>query len=243
MRTLLLIAGLLVASQAAAQTPIDTARRALKALDLDVRVDSAQASAVPGFYDVVAGGKVVFVSKDGRYVLNGNAYDLPNQRDVGETSRARLRLAAVNALGDDKKIIFTSERPRHSVTVFTDIDCPFCRRFHDQVAAFNAQGIAVKYVFYPLDIHPGADKKAIAVWCAKDRKSAFTAAMSGQEVTLATCQNPIAESVHVAQSTGVIGTPTILADDGTQVAAEIAMVPEKLAAELDRRAALEKARN
>lgn len=243
MRTLLLIAGMIVAAHAAAQTPIETARVALKALDLDVRVDAAQESTVPGFYDVVAGGKVIFVSKDGRYVLNGNAYDLPNQRDVGETSRARMRLAAVNALGDDKKIIFAPEKPRHSVTVFTDIDCPFCRRFHEQVTAFNAQGITVNYVFYPLDIHPGADKKAVAVWCAKDRKSAFTAAMSGHEVTPANCPNPIAESTHVAQSTGVIGTPTILADDGTQVAAEIAMVPEKLAAELDRRAALAKSRN
>lgn len=243
MRTLLLVAGLFVAAHAWAQTPFETARAALKALDLNVRVDAVQESAVPGFYDVVAGGKVIFVSKDGRYVLNGNAYDLPNQRDVGETSRARMRLAAVNALGDDKKIIFAPDKPRHSVTVFTDIDCPFCRRFHDQVAAFNAQGIAVNYVFYPLAIHPGADKKAVAVWCAKDRKSAFTAAMSGHDVTPATCPNPIAETTQVAQSTGVIGTPTILADDGTQVTAEIAMVPEKLAAELDRRAALAKARN
>lgn len=243
MRTLLLMIGFILSAHAAAQTPIETARSALKALGLDVRVDAAQESAIPGFYDVVAGGKVVFVSKDGRYVLNGNGYDLPNQRDVGESSRARLRLAAVNALGDDKKIIFAPGQPRHTVTVFTDVDCPYCRRFHDQVAAFNAQGIAVNYVFYPLDIHPGADKKAEAVWCAKDRKAAFTAAMGGQEVTPATCPNPIAETTQVAQSTGVIGTATILADDGTQVAADIAMVPEKLAAELDRRAALAKARN
>ena len=243
MRTLLFTVGLIVSAHAAAQTPIETARSALKALGLDVRVDAVQESAVPGFYDVVAGGKVVFVSKNGRYVLNGNAYDLPNQRDVGETSRARMRLAAVNALGDDKKIIFAPENPRHAITVFTDVDCPFCRRFHDQVAAFNAQGIAVNYIFYPLDIHPGADKKAEAVWCAKDRKSAFTAAMGGQDVTLATCPNPIAETTQVAQSTGVIGTPTILAEDGTQVSADIAMVPEKLSAELDRRAALAKARN
>ena len=154
-----------------------------------------------------------------------------------------MRLAAVTALGDDKKIIFAPDKPRHTITVFTDVDCPYCRRFHDQVAAYNAQGIAVDYVFYPLEIHPGADKKAEAVWCAKDRKSAFTAAMSGHDVAPATCPNPIAETTHVAESTGVIGTPTILADDGTQVAAEIAMVPEKLAAELDRRAALVRAKN
>ncbi|MEO7917358.1 MAG: DsbC family protein [Dokdonella sp.] len=243
MRIALFLAGLFVAAHAFAEAPIDTARKALKDLGVDARVDAARESTVPGFYDVVAGGKVVFISKDGRYVLNGNAYDLPNQRDVGESSRASMRLTAIAALGDDKKIMFAPEKTRHTVTVFTDIDCPFCRRFHDQVAAYNAQGIAVNYIFYPLDIHPGADKKAEAVWCAKDRKGAFTAAMGGQDVPTASCPNPIAETKHVAESTGVIGTPTILAEDGTQVAAEIAMVPDKLAAELDRRAALATARN
>lgn len=243
MRSVVLFASLLLAAHAVAQTPMETARKSLGGLGIDVRVDSANESLVPGFYDVVAGGKVVFISKDGRYVLNGNAYDLANKTDVGESSRARMRLAAVSALGDDKKIIFAPDKARHTITVFTDVDCPYCRRFHDQVAAYNAQGIAVDYVFYPLEIHPGADKKAEAVWCAKDRKSAFTAAMSGHEVTPATCPNPIAETTRVAESTGVIGTPTILADDGTQVAAEIAMVPEKLAVELDRRAELARARN
>lgn len=243
MRRFLLLASLLMAAPAFADTPVETARKALTALGVDARVDAAQESVVPGFYDVVAGGKVVFISKDGRYVLNGNAYDLPNQRDIGESSRAKMRLAAVKSLGTEKMIVFAPDKVRHTVTVFTDIDCPFCRRFHEQVGQYNALGIAVNYVFYPLDIHPGADKKAEAVWCAKDRKSAFTAAMSGQDAAPATCANPIAETTKAAESTGVIGTPTILADDGTQVAAEIAMVPDKLAAELDRRAALVLSKN
>lgn len=243
MRSFLLVASLLLAGTSFAETPVETARRALTALGVDARVDAAQESSVPGFYDVVAGGKVIFISKDGRYVLNGNAYDLPNQRDVGESSRARMRLAAVKSLGAEKMISFAPETVRHSVTVFTDIDCPFCRRFHEQVAQYNALGIAVNYLFYPLDIHPGADKKAEAVWCAKDRKAAFTAAMGGHDAEPATCSNPVAETTRVAESTGIIGTPTILADDGTQVAAEIAMVPDKLIAELDRRATLAKAKN
>lgn len=243
MRRLLILASLVAMTSAVAQTPLETARKALTALGVDARVDAAQESVVPGFYDVVAGGKVIFISKDGRYVLNGNAYDLPNQRDIGESSRAKMRLSAVQALGADKMIVFAPDKPRYTVTVFTDIDCPFCRRFHEQVEQFNARGIAVNYVFYPLDIHPGAEKKAEAVWCAKDRKAAFTAAMSGQDQEYLTCSNPVAESTKAAQSTGIIGTPTILADDGTQVAAEIAMDPEKLVAELDRRAALVQAKN
>ena len=73
MRRVLFLAGLLLAAHAFAQTPIETARKSLTGLGLDVRVDTANESVVPGFYDVVAGGKVVFISKDGRYVLNGNA--------------------------------------------------------------------------------------------------------------------------------------------------------------------------
>lgn len=224
----------------AAEAPIDVARKALLSLGVgdDVRIDAASESVIPGFYEVVAGGKVAFVSKDGRFVFNGNAYDIPERRDIGESSRARMRVAAINALGAGKFIRFAPDKIKHAITVFTDVDCPFCRRFHEQMASYNARGIAVDYLFYPLDIHPGADLKAEAVWCADDRASALTAAMAGHDAPVRRCPNPIAETIRVAESTGIIGTPTILAADGTQLTAELAMDPDKLLAELDRRAAL-----
>src|SRR5690606_36634237 len=126
---------------------------------------------------------------------------------------------------------------RHKVSVFTDIDCPFCRRFHQQIDEYNKRGIAVDYVFYPLSIHPGADAKAVAVWCAKDRVDAFNAAMSGSDPGNGTCPNPIAELTDLAQSLGIGGTPTMVAPDGSQINGQIAMSPDRLAAELDRLAA------
>src|SRR5690606_27939904 len=92
----------------------------------------------------------------------------------------------------------------------------------------------VEYVFLPLDIHPGADKKAEAVWCAKDRNAAFTAAMSGADTGSATCANPVAESTLLARQIGISGTPTLLAPDGTRVPPQIANAPDKLLAELER---------
>jgi thiol:disulfide interchange protein DsbC len=246
MRVSLFVIGLLLAVNVFAATPVDTVRQAMATLAPNVKIDAVQESVIPGFYEAIAGGEFVYVSKDGRYVIDGNAYDVANKRDVTASSRAKARKIAIDRIGPDKRIVFAPKAPlatKHTVTVFTDVDCPFCRHFHEQIAAYNAKGIAVDYLFYPLTIHPGADKKAEAVWCSKDRANAFTAAMSGADPGTATCPNPIPELTQFAQSLGIGGTPTILADDGTQVASQIAMSPDQLAAELDRLAQASAAKN
>ena len=160
-----------------------------------------------------------------------------NKRDLTASARAHARKNALDKIGPDKRIVFAPPAPlapKHTVTVFTDVDCPFCRRFHQQIAEYNAKGIAVDYLFYPLSIHPGADKKAEAVWCSQDRPNAFTAAMAGKDPGKATCPNPVGELTELAKKLGIGGTPTVLADDGTQISSQIAMSPDRLAAELDR---------
>lgn len=233
MRLLTILPTLLFAAHAIAATPEETVQAAMAKLAPQVKVNLVQESVIPGFYEAIIGSQFIYVSKDGRFVLDGSAIDASNKRDITEAARAKNRMESLKNIGPDKRIIFAPPDPKWSVTVFTDIDCPFCRRFHDQIEAYNAAGIAVEYVFLPLEIHPGADKKAEAVWCAIDRKSAFTAAMKGGDTGSATCENPVKESVDVARAIGINGTPTMLASDGTRVAPQIALVPEKLAAELD----------
>jgi thiol:disulfide interchange protein DsbC len=240
MRLVFIVTGLLLAVVASAATPEDTVRQAMSTLAPKLRIDAVQESEIPGFYEAIAGGEFVYVTKDGRYVLDGNAYDVANRRDLTATARAKVRKDALEKIGPDKRIVFAPPAPmapKHTVTVFTDVDCPFCRRFHQQIAEYNAKGIAVDYLFYPLSIHPGADKKAEAVWCSKDRPNAFTAAMAGKDPGNATCPNPISELTEFAKSLGIGGTPTVIADDGTQISSSIAMSPDRLAAELDRLAA------
>jgi thiol:disulfide interchange protein DsbC len=246
MRVPLFLSGLLLAAHVFAATPQETVQKAMSALAPGVQVDAVQESVVPGFYEAVAGGQFVYVTKDGRYLVDGSAYDVNAKRDLTEASRAGARRGALAKVGPDKRIVFAPKAPtatKHTVTVFTDIDCPFCRRFHDQIEQYNAKGIAVDYLFYPLTIHPGADQKAEAVWCAKDRANAFTAAMSGQDPGKATCPNPVAELTHLAKSLGISGTPTLLGPDGSQIPSQVAMSPDRLAAELDRLAATTAAKN
>lgn len=240
MRLVLFVAGLLVAAVATAATPEETVRQAVSPFaPAAAKVEAVQESAVPGFYEAIVGGQFVYVSKDGRFMLNGSAFDVDGKRDLTQISRAKVRKAALDRIGPDKRIVFAPKAPlaaKHTVTVFTDIDCPFCRRFHEQIAQYNAKGIAVEYLFYPLSIHPGADKKAEAVWCSADRPTAFTKAMAGQDPGKATCPNPVGELSSIAQAIGIGGTPTILGADGTLIPGQIAMSPDRLAAELDRMA-------
>jgi thiol:disulfide interchange protein DsbC len=232
MRHLFCLILILLAANVVAATPEETVQAAFSKLAPQVKVDVVQESVVPGFYEAIVGSQFIYVSKDGRFILDGSAIDAQSNRDITEAARASNRLGLLKTIGADKRIIFAPDKPKYAVTVFTDIDCPFCRRFHQQIEAYNAAGIAVEYVFLPLDIHPGADKKAEAVWCAADRKSAFTAAMIGADPGTATCQNPVAESTRVARSIGITGTPTMLAADGTKVAPQVSLSPEKLVEEL-----------
>lgn len=246
MRFLCTLLALAFAGTVVAATPREVVQQAVQAIAPNAKVDEAQESTVPGFYEAIVGSQFIYVSKDGRYVLDGSAFDVANKVDLTQESRAKVRRLALAKIGPDKRIVFAPKAPvatRHTVTVFTDIDCPFCRRFHQQIAQYNAKGIAVDYLFYPLSIHPGADKKAQAVWCSKDRVEAFTEAMSGKDPGTATCPNPVNELASLAQSLGINATPTILGPDGKQIPDQIAMSPDMLAAELDRQSAAATAKN
>ena len=105
---------------------------------------------------------------------------------------------------------------RATLTVFTDVDCPYCRQLHGEIEALNGYGITVRYLAFPrtglnTDIHA----KMISTWCAADRKAMFTVAKRGGEVPAADCENPVAEQFLLGQELGVTGTPALVFEDGT----------------------------
>jgi len=209
-------------------------REAFKKVSPTANITEVKRSEVPGFYQVLVDANVYFISGDGKYLIRGNVFDIDSRQDIGDKQLSAMRRVALAKIPKDKELVFAPPNPKYSVTVFTDVDCPYCRQFHKQIAAFNQAGIAVQYVFFPLQIHPGADKKAVSVWCAQDRAAAYTAAMNGQDLPAKTCDNPIAETTALGMKMGIGGTPTILTPDGTQVNGNAAADAIHLAAELDR---------
>lgn len=236
----LLACGALLAATGIANAADDadqTVRAAIHSLLPTVVIDSVARSSLPGFYEVTIAGQIAYVSSDGKYLLQGTLYNVPAKRDLTAASIAAQREQALAKLPASSQIRFDADKPRHVVTVFTDVDCPYCAAFHKKIAQFNAAGISVHYVFRPLEIHPGADRKAEDVWCAKDRKAAYTTAMNGGQVPSAQCSNPVAQTKALAIGLGINSTPTVLAEDGSSVDLGMAATAQMLVAELDRIAA------
>ncbi len=225
------LAGTVLAADDAARLVTD----ALHKIAPNAKVQSVAPSAVPGFYSAVADGHVVFISADGRYLIEGQVYDLAAHRSLTNDGLAEVRKEGLARIPADKRLTFAPPHPKYSVTVFTDVDCPYCRQFHKQIAEYNQLGIAVEYVLFPLTIHPGADKKAVTVWCSKDRNGAYTEAMNGVNLPPKTCANPVAELTTIAMAMGVEGTPAIFTADGVQLGGYLP--PQQLAQRLEELAA------
>lgn len=217
-------------SASAADDPTAVVTQALHKLAPNSKIESVAPSPLAGFYAVVADGHPVFVSTDGKYLIEGHVFDIDARRNVMDDAMAGVRKQALAAIPANKRIVFAPPHPKYHVTVFTDPDCPYCREFHKQISEYNQLGIAVDYVLFPLNIHPGADKLSQTVWCSKDRNAAFNEALAGKTLAPLTCPNPIAEITATANAIGVNGTPGIFADDGAQLGGYVA--PQQLAKQL-----------
>ncbi len=124
----------------------------------------------------------------------------------------------MESYGEDGLITYKASNQKAVIDVFTDIDCPYCRKLHDEVSQLNDYGITVNYYAYPRS-GPGTPSfaKYISVWCAEDQQSAMDAAKSGKAVETATCANPVLEQFELGGRIGVTGTPAIVLEDGNVV--------------------------
>ncbi len=127
--------------------------------------------------------------------------EFPN---LSETRRRELRLAKLAELPESQMLVFGSDKADHTITVFTDVDCPWCRRLHSQIADYNKLGIRVRYLFFP---RSGPDTeswaKADAVWCSADRKDAFTRTKGGEEIKAKACAgSPVAREYKLGTRPG-----------------------------------------
>ncbi len=219
-------------AHAADAAPDAAARNALHELVPQAKIDKVEAAPLPGYRQVIVGGQMVYVSDDGKYVLQGSLYDAQTKHDLTASRLAREYKARIDAVPTSKRIVFApSAKPKYTVTVFTDLDCGYCRKLHSQIAEYNQRGIEVDYLFFPrTGIGSPSYVKAVSVWCAKDRKAAFTAAKAGQNPPPAKCDNPVADEFTLGTQVGVEGTPTILAPDGSKLGGYLS--PDQMLAKL-----------
>jgi thiol:disulfide interchange protein DsbC len=205
------------AAAAAADPPADPRIALLKRLPAGSKIEDLRPTPIAGIYEFAQGADVSYLTADGKYFLDGNLYDMDTRQNLSEAHRMVARAALINAVPESEMLIFSPKNPLYTITIFTDIDCPYCRKMHSEMAEMNKLGVRVRYLFYPRS-GPGTEswKKAEAVWCSADRNAALTRAKTGAEVDLTkTCgSTPIASEYALGQSIGVRGTPAIVTENG-----------------------------
>ena len=212
LRSLALILSLtLAASAVQADTRADIAKKFPGATANDI-----QPAPVPGLFELRRGGDIAYVTPDGRYALTGDLYDLGSNKNLTEARRRELRREMLAAVPDSQTLVFSPKDPKYTITVFTDVDCGYCRKLHSQIAEYNRLGVRVRYLFFP---RSGPDTeswhKAESVWCSADRNDALTRAKRGETLKAKPCgPTPVAKEHQLGEDIGVQGTPSIVLANG-----------------------------
>ena len=189
-----------------------------KALSLAMpasKVEAIKPSVIKGLYEAAVGANIYYVSEDGKYLIQGRLVDIAARKDLTEEKLNGTRKLAIENMGKENMIIFAAKIPKYTVTIFTDIDCGYCRKLHSELDQYSAQGITIQYLFFPR-AGKGSDSynKAVSVWCADDRNAALTAAKKDKSIAVKTCDNPIDKHMKLAEDFDVKGTPMIVTEGG-----------------------------
>lgn len=162
------------------------------------------------------GARVFYLTKDGRFLFQGDIYDLDNAVNLTEVAENSARKTALEKLGKESTLAYTAENEKRFIYVFTDIDCPYCRRLHSEIDQYMTKGIGVRYLFLPFKGQKSYDK-SVSVWCSKNPQKTMTNATKSRRIRKATCENPVEKHIALGEEFGIRGTPAIVLDNGEMI--------------------------
>lgn len=217
-RGLVLLLALLVGSFAWADTDIDSLRKELAKTFPEVARGELRPAPLPGFYELVLDARVYYISADGKHLFLGDIVDVKSRTNLTNNARQTLAKRIIDEIGEKNMIVIAPKETHSTITVFTDVDCPYCARLHQDVPELNRNGIKVRYLLYP---RAGKDsetyRRSVAVWCASDRVKAIGIAKSGGRLDLKTCANPVDSHYRLGERLDINGTPTIFLENGRKI--------------------------
>jgi thiol:disulfide interchange protein DsbC len=216
---------------------IDKMKKGLEDLMPSAKVQTIEAVADTGLFEVVLeSGGIIYITEDLNYGFEGSVIDMKSGENITEAKRKNLRKNILASLDESEMIIYDPKKTDYTLTVFTDIDCGYCRKLHSQMAEYNALGIRIRYMAFP---RAGLDSesfdKAEDVWCADDRKQAMTDAKNGKQVNSKHCESPVASQYRLGGRLGVRGTPALFLESGESLPGYVP--PKRLRKLLDDKAA------
>ena len=193
----------------------------LKLLPAGSKLEDLRPSPIAGIYEFTQGAEISYLTADGKYFIDGNLYDMKSRDNLTESLRTHARVALINSVPETEMLIFSPPNPKYTITVFTDVDCAYCRKLHSEMAEINRMGIRVRYMFFPRT-GPGTEswKKAEVVWCSPNRNEALTRAKAGATLDMnkICAPTPVKREYELGENIGVRGTPAIITESGDYIA-------------------------
>ena len=218
------------------EVPAEERERVAELFD-SIEPEDIKPSPIAGWYTIQKGSIVAYITTDGHYLLQGDLIDLDQQVNLTEVNRTDARRDVMSTVTDDDVIMFSPAEVKYSVSIFTDVDCTYCRRLHSQIDEYLAHGIEVRYLLYPRS-GPASRSWITAeeVWCSADRASALTLAKLDKKFESAACDASIVQDHYVkGGEVGLTGTPAIVFEDGELVAGYLP--PDAMRQHLEQKAA------
>ncbi len=202
-----------------AQQPSKDIEQGFKKLAPTAKIATATSTPIKGIKQINLDSEnindVYYMTDDGKYFINGSITEVETHKNLTEDSKTAKRKKIVSQFGKDQRIDFFPENMKHHVTVYTDIDCGYCRKLHAEMKDFNDLGIGISYLFWPRSgLSSPTFAKSVTAWCAVDRKEAMTQSQNGIILEPKQCDNPVAEHFNSGKKIGVRGTPNIVTDKG-----------------------------
>jgi thiol:disulfide interchange protein DsbC len=207
-----------IVAEASEEENFDAVEEKLRSMVPNATTIAISETPIDDVLQVQINSDIVYVSKDGRYLLQGQIVDLDTRDNLTDQAKSGIRKNLLEGLKRDQQISFSPDKPKYDLLVFTDIDCGYCRKLHNQIADYNENGIAIHYMAFPrAGVGSDSFDKYVSVWCSADKKEALTLAKNGSDPEPQSCANPIAEQYNLGHEIGVTGTPSIVTVDGKMI--------------------------
>lgn len=191
----------------------------LKASGIEEKIISAVPTDMPGIYWVTGEGvPPFFADKAGKHIIQGQIIAVGQQApvDISAALVADTAQQALKAVDKKDMIIYPATGATKAVLyAFTDADCGYCRKMHEEMSDINASGIEVRYLAWPRSQE--TIPKMEAIWCSEDRNAAMNQAKMGADVQAPACSNPVQQQVALGAALGVRGTPAVFTESGEQI--------------------------
>lgn len=196
-------------------------RKGIESAFPKAKVESVTKTSYAGLYEVYVDGAVIYTDDKFSFFFNegGHLMDPKLKKDVTAERLEVLTRIDFNALPLDKAIKVVKGNGSRKMAVFSDPDCPFCKRL-EQREITNLDNVTIYTFLLPLEnLHPNAAAKSKAIWCAPDRAKAWHDWVINNQLPKAegTCETPLAKIAEVAQKTSVASTPTLFFADGRRI--------------------------